>query len=597
MTSPRRPSSLVAGAVLCASAALGCGDGRSVDLGSVVAVGASAPDAGSDGATCGEHPCANHTGPMLFVDASAADASPATFATNVEHPPGTDPASEPVLVYPSDETRVPVNASLLRFAWTPGASDLFALDFIGPNTSVRVLTRGTSFTPTAEEWAWIAESNRGAEVAWVARGLDAQNPSESWRSSSAALSFGSALGGTIYYWSTGSRGLMRARFEQPSPVRFFTDPSGDAAATCTGCHTVSRDGKRLAAGYDKNTLAEFSLPDRSLLLPLDAPSPSAPTPPGPMGMMDAGPMPDPGPKAPLGSLVWSTFSPDGTRLLVAGGGKLRLFDADTGAVIGGGDGTVALPPGMNATHPDWSPLGDQIALTVGVKGGDKQTEGGSIAVMSYAGDVFGTPQVLVAAADDHDNDFFPSFSPDGRFIAYVNASGPSQDATAAELRLLEVATGTLHTLARLNQRVSGEDGITGIGNTMPTWAPSDPAGDYWLVFSSLRAYADVRPQDPKQDQLWIAALDPALDDPGFAAFWAPFQNLGQGNHRAFWTPGSGADANGCGTTCAARETCDNGIDDDCDCVIDDCSQEICNDGSDNDGDGKTDKMDLACAGP
>jgi hypothetical protein len=144
--------------------------------------------------------------------------------------------------------------------------------------------------------------------------------------------------------------------------------------------------------------------------------------------------------------------------------------------------------------------------------------------------------------------------------------------------------------------VNGEDDNTGLGNTMPTWASSDPAGSYWLVFSSLRAYADVRPQDPKQDQLWIAGIDPTLDDPGFAAFWAPFQNLGQGNHRAFWTP-STAGGNDCGTACAPRETCNNGVDDDCDCVIDDCSEELCDDGIDNDGDGKTDKMDLACAGP
>jgi hypothetical protein len=531
---------------------------------------------------------------VLFVDASAAGVTPAAFETDVEHAPGTDVASEPGLVYPNDETLLPVNASLLRFAWTAGTSDLFALDFAGPNTSVRVLTRQTSFTPTAEQWAWIAESNRGGRVAWVVRGLAAASPSESWRSGSVALTFtDSPLDGTIYYWSTGSRGLMRARFDEPSPVRFFTDPAGDAATTCTGCHTVSRDGKRLAAGYDKNQLAEYSLDDRSLLLALDAAGTEMP---GPVAMTDGGMTPDPAPKAAPGPLVWSTFSPDGTRLLVAGGGKLRLIDADTGAFVGG-DGTVALPTGMNATHPDWSPLGDRVAVALGVKGGDKQTEGGSIAVMPFANDAFGAPQVLVAAADDRDNNFFPSFSPDGRFIAYVNADGPSQDATAAELRLLDVTTGTIHALTRLNQRVNGEDGVTGIGNTMPTWAPSDPAGPYCLVFSSLRAYADVRPQDPKQDQLWLAGIDPTLDDPGFAAFWAPFQNLGQGNHRAFWTPPSAAQENTCGTSCAARETCDNGVDDDCDCVIDDCSREICDDGSDNDGDGKTDKMDLACSGP
>ncbi|HTQ03079.1 MAG TPA: hypothetical protein VMI54_04455 [Polyangiaceae bacterium] len=587
-------------AALGASTGAGCGDGRDVNLGSVVSAGATAVDAGGNGDGCGENPCIDHVGSMLFVDASAADAPATAFQTDVEHAPGTDPSNEPVILYPSDETLLPPNASLLRFAWSAGAADLFALDFVGPNTSVRVVTRQTNLTPSAEQWAWIADSNRGGQVAFTVRGVDSSGGSESWRTDPVGLTFSaSPLDGTIYYWSTGSRGLMRASFERPSPVRFFTDPAGDAATTCTGCHTVSRDGRRFTAGFDKNQLAEFSLDDRSMILPLDSTAaPSGPmSPPAPSPMMDAGaPPPAPGPAATTGPMVWSTFSPDGTRLLVAGGGKLRLIDADTGAAVGGGDGTVPLPPGTTATHPDWSPLGDQVAVTLGGKGGDKQTEHGAIAVLPFANDAFDAPEVLVTPVSDDDDDFFPSFSPDARFIAYVEASGPSEDAPSAELRLVEVATRTVFALTRLNQRVNGADGTTGVGNSMPTWAPSDPAGTYWLAFSSLRAYADVRPQDPKQDQLWIAGIDPTLPDPGFSAFWAPFQNIGQGNHRAFWTPGEPPVDTDCGTTCAAREICGNGIDDDCDCVVDDCSQEICDNGIDDDGDGKIDMMDLACAG-
>jgi len=580
---PARGRSLLIGSALGACLTLGCGDGREVNLGSVATAGQSAGGGACNG-------CGDHVGAKVFVDPSAADVPPNVFDTDAEHAPGTDPNAEPGIVYPSNETFLPLNASLLRFAWTAGTNELFALDFVGPNTNVRVVTRRTELTPTPEQWSWIAPSNRGARVECAVRGMSSPSATESFRSSSVELDFGAAtLEGDIYYWSTGSHGMMRARLDTSHPVRFFTDPASDAAATCTGCHTVSRDGKRFAAGYDKNQLGEYSLPDRSTLL---APGAIGATmPPPPAGMTDAG---TPAPKAP-GPMAWSTFSPDGTRLLVAGGGKLRLYDANTGAAVGGGDGTVALPSGMNVTHPDWSPLGDQVAVAANVKGGDKQTENGSIAVIPFAADAFGAPRILVTAAGDHDNDFFPSFSPDARFIAYVNASGPSQDATSAELRLVEVATGTVRELTRLNQRVSGQDGVTGIGNTMPTWAPTDPSGTYWLTFSSLRAYADLRPQDPKQDQLWVAGIDATLADPGFAAFWAPFQSLDQGNHRAFWTPASGASLDLCGTTCAPAEICDNGIDDDCDCVVDDCSREICDDGIDNDGDGKTDKMDLACA--
>jgi hypothetical protein len=142
--------------------------------------------------------------------------------------------------------------------------------------------------------------------------------------------------------------------------------------------------------------------------------------------------------------------------------------------------------------------------------------------------------------------------------------------------------------------VNNQDGVISIGNSMPTWAPSTKAGTFWIAFSSLRAYATLRPADDKEDQIWIAAIDPALPDPGYSAFWAPFQSMPEGNHRAFWTHtdtdkqclcadvcGDGLDNDCDGTAdeaecipaCAPVEMCGNGIDDDCDCAIDDCGVE------------------------
>jgi hypothetical protein len=149
---------------------------------------------------------------------------------------------------------------------------------------------------------------------------------------------------------------------------------------------------------------------------------------------------------------------------------------------------------------------------------------------------------------------------------------------------------------------------------MPTWAPSTRPGTFWLAFSSLRAYSVVRPQDDKEDQIWIAAIDPTAVDPGFSAFWAPFQNIADGNHRAFWThadedtqcgcvdrcdDGLDNDCNGTAdddecVVCEATEICGDGIDNDCNCVIDNCNDEICGDGIDNDGDGLTDDEDPTC---
>jgi hypothetical protein len=301
-------------------------------------------------------------------------------------------------------------------------------------------------------------------------------------------------------------------------------------------------------------------------------------------------------------------------LLVAANGILTLIDSDTGETIGDNAGIVPIPEGKVATHPDWSALGDRVAITLGTSGGNKEVEGGAIAILPYDGGNWGTPEIIVPSTGSTDNNFFPVFSPDSRYLAYVNAPGKSKDAVGATLRLVPADGGDPIIMTRLNERVNNENGVTGVGNSMPTWAPSTRAGTFWLAFSSLRAYSILRPQDEKEDQIWIAAVDPALSDPGFSAFWAPFQNIEHGNHRAFWTHadedtqcgcydvcGDGIDNDCNGTAddrcvaCEPVEICGYGIDNDCNCVADDCPGEICGDGIDNDGDGLTDDEDPTCS--
>jgi hypothetical protein len=291
------------------------------------------------------------------------------------------------------------------------------------------------------------------------------------------------------------------------------------------------------------------------------------------------------------------------------------IDSDTGETIGDGSGVVGIPAGTIATHPDWAATGDKVAIALGTKGGNKEIEAGSIAVLPYRDGGWGEAEVIVPSTGNDDNNFFPVWSPDSKLLAYVHANGKSKDAPSAELRLLDVASGKNIALVRVNQRVSNVDGVLGVGNSMPTWAPSTQQGTFWLAFSSIRAYSVVRPADDKEDQIWIAAIDPtAKGDPSYAAFWAPFQSIEEGNHRAFWTHASEdtqcrcvdvcgdsldndcdgtADEEGC-SQCVAEEICDDGIDNDCDCVVDDCNVEICNDGVDNDGDGNIDREDLQC---
>jgi hypothetical protein len=555
---------------------------------------------------CGAAPCADYTGEQTFVETGAPDDAADTFAGATPHDPGSNAERDPAIIYPAHETMFPINVSHILHDWSAGSNDLFALRFTGPNTSVTVYTALLSWTPSDEQWDWIAESNRGKSVELTVSGLDSAAPSDAWTSQPITLLFSdAAVEGAIYYWSTGTKGIMRGTVAEPLPEKFYTDPAGSDAEQCVACHTLSRDGKRLAVGYSGETLREVSVPERDVIVPIAG----ATTAPNPMpGMMPKGPAAGGMPSA------WTTFSPDAKLLLVAANGTLTLIDSDTGEPVGDNSGVVTIPAGTVATHPDWAAVGDRVAISLGSKGGNKSIEGGSIAVLSYDAGVWGEPSIVVESSSANDNNFFPVWSPDSKYIAYVHADGKSQDAVSAELRLLRVADGTVVPITRVNQRVSNVDGVLGIGNSMPTWAPSTKPGIFWIAFSSLREYATVRPQDDKADQIWISAIDPTQDDPSYAGFWAPFQAIADGNHRAFWTHTSAdtqcrcvdicgdsldndcngtADEGAC-SQCQAEEICDDGVDNDCDCVIDDCSQEICDDGIDNDGDGNIDGDDPYC---
>lgn len=630
----RIPSAaLVLSLLVSAGSALtvACGSGDDVDMGKANSGGSDGAGNGSGGTgtgfgtggggaldpanTCGASPCANHTGSHTFVDESAPDDAPETFGSATSHPPGTDAEKEPALIYPSHETMFPINVSRIRHEWSAGgSSSLFELRFVGPNTDVTLYTANTDWLPTDEQWDWIAESNRGDSVELTVRGLDAAAPSDAWSSKSVTLYFSeSEVEGAIYYWSTGTQGIMKALVSDPLPVKFYTDPEAEDSGTCVACHTLSRDGKRLAVGYGGEKLREVTVPGLERLVPTDEQLGNAgaeePMTPGgmkpPPGGMKGGGM----------ASAWTTFSPDGELLLVAANGVLTLIDSDTGETVGANGGVVPLPDGFIGTHPDWSALGDRVAVALGTKGGNKEIEGGRIALIPYDDGNWGTPEILVDNAGGQDNNFFPVWSPDSRYIAYVNSQGKSKDAPSAILRLVRVEDGGVTELVRLNERVNDEDGVTGIGNSMPTWAPSTKAGTFWLAFSSLRAYATVRPRDDKEDQIWIAAIQTENADPSYSAFWAPFQSVEDGNHRAFWTHsdadkqclcqdicGDGldndcdgtADEDDCVGECLETEICGDGVDNDCDCVVDECVAEICDDGIDNDGDGQVDEDDPAC---
>jgi WD40-like Beta Propeller Repeat len=417
-------------------------------------------------------------------------------------PSGAEPVvgggmASPSVLYPADGTAFPQGVASTVVQYAPGmTNDSFELTFANDVLQLVVFTGASRWAATGPVWSLIASSGIGDPIELTVDATDSTGSGAIYAAPPIALDFSAdSPSGSIYYWSAATNGVMQGALAAPSAGKLYP-----TTTTCAGCHTVSRDASAMAMGYgDENNpdLAAIALPGLQTVI-------------------------DPGAKLPTG---WATYSPDGTLLLVAVNGMLTLYDARAGT----SRGPVALPPMKFATHPDWSPDGSSVAVALtSMMPNDKDVNGASIALLPFANGAFGPPQVLVATTG-MDNAYFPRWSPDGTFIAYVHATTSSHAAMSAELELVAATGGPSIVLAN----ASG----TNLADTMPTWAPAR-GSLAWLAFSSARPYGSVMPM--QQAQVWVAGVDLAGAsatgaDPSFAAFWLPCQDVTVLNNNPIWS--------------------------------------------------------------
>lgn len=433
-----------------------------------------------------------------------------------------DPARKPAVVYPPDGVMVPPNMNEIEWHYQPGSgNDLFELGVKGSLLDLRVyfgctaVGGGCAYAPDAKVWGILSSAGRGDDpLSTVLRGTSKAGGASVGAAAAQTIAFGEEdiLGG-IYYWNAGAGATMRYEFGvSGQKAETFMNAPKAGAATCVGCHVLSRDGERVSLGLDIPAPAAYKV--------FDVASKS---------MVYAG----------ASGANFFSFSPDKKQIMVSNGVTMSLRDATTGAAVQENVGEGAMP--------DWSPDGSSIVYAKskqsppcfgGFCGSTGVTEA-SLFVLKNNGGTWGSPVGLVAAGSE--NAFYPSYSPDGGWVVFnrgsvgTNAQGEtksSYDAPDASLWAVAAGGGSPIALARAGSKN---------GDSWPKWMVREQTYRgkklMWLTFSTRRAYG-LRLGAGNNAQIWMAAFDPDAaaqgKDGSFPAFWLPFQEIGSGNHIAQW---------------------------------------------------------------
>lgn len=270
---------------------------------------------------------------------------------------------------------------------------------------------------------------------------------------------------SLYFWRiAGSSGNGEIYVTDPQGLRPAEAFEAVNRGQCVGCHAVSSSARRLAAisGSGIGPVVAYGLNGQ----PIDVPAVEA-------------------------SFV--NWSPDGRLLAIAdAAGDIQILNVETGQLspLNG-----ANDPGVFETMPAWSADGTTIAYvrSEGPNDGFMVTGGADIYVVPSGG---GTAGPLPGASGDGFN-YYPAYSPDGRWLAFTRHTTGSTTYAAPEAEIFLVPAG-----GGAAQRLAANDGENGIAlsnvsNSWPTWSLDGTQ----LAFTSKR-------NDPAYD-LFLTDIDAA----------------------------------------------------------------------------------------
>jgi hypothetical protein len=452
----------------------------------------------------------------IRVDSSLPANTPDLFTNGTE-----DPASAPTIVYPPVGVVMPRNLGDFEVHWTDAnAHDVFEVSLQTEFADVRAYVPGGNGDAAAgpdPSWMaflaseWLAAVGNETTVNFRVRGASTTNPGTigAGPPQMVKLTNESMLGG-LYYWaaasSTGApEGIWRHDMSMPGQPAQQYMTVVQTGGTCVACHVLSRDGKQMAITYAGGN--------------------------GPASMVDVATST----RQDL-SNHWNfgTFTPDGTKFLAVYNGQLQVRNYADQSV------TVTMPAAGMVTQPDLSPDGTKLVyVRPNTYHADWTFDGGQIYWRTYdqATDTFGPETPLVT---DGQNNYYPSWSPDGNWVLFNHAplGGDAYNNANASLYVIKGdGSGPAMELASADQQV-------GLTNSWGRWAPfaqtlgasAEPM--FWVTVSSKRNFG-VRLVNQNRPQIWMTPFFPnqaaSTLDPSNVAFRLPFQNIDSNNHIAQWT--------------------------------------------------------------
>jgi uncharacterized protein YegL len=214
---------------------------------------------------------------------------------------------------------------------------------------------------------------------------------------------------------------------------------------CVGCHTVSADGSRLALilvdpnNADARSLQVYDTSGRVVRLQRPVPA------------------------------TFVSLSPDGRRAVVATPeGDLSIVDFATGSVstLAGADN-----PNLVETMPSWGVNGRiAFVVTSDISSGNNWAINSPTQIYTVP-EGGGTPQLLVAEGVNSNNTFnyYPSYSPDGRWLAFTSHSNRTTYADEQAQIYLMPSEGGVSFPINANFGANGEV-LSGASSSWATWS-------------------------------------------------------------------------------------------------------------------------------